>query len=93
MRPQGNRNKHSTLPNYLERLAELVTHDVVEERIDAGGHKKQHARDVVDAERQVLVDGAMLDVCENDSLNVKRTPAQEEGNHNHDCGMKDLFIL
>lgn len=36
---------------YLERLSELVAHDIVEEGIDTCWHKEQNSRYGIDAER------------------------------------------
>lgn len=77
--------QHSTSSNYLESFTELVTHDVIQERIDARWDEEQNAGYIVDAEWEIFVDSSMLDVGENNSLNVKRAPAEEKRYDDHDC--------
>lgn len=77
--------QYSTSSNYLESFTKLVTHDVIQERIDARWDEEQNTWYIVDAEWQILVDSSMLNVGEDDSLDVKRAPAEEKRYDDHDC--------
>lgn len=80
---EWNTQRHSTtLSNYLESFTKFVRHDVVKKWIDASWYKEQDAWNVIDAERQILINGSMFNISENNSLNVKRTPAKEKSYDN-----------
>lgn len=72
---------------YLERLAELERHDVVEDGVDGGWHVVEDARevgddhvDVQDDRRHRLVTWAHT-VDGDQALSVERRPADEESDH------------
>lgn len=74
---------------YLRGVPEFVTHDVVEERIDAGWQEVGDPRNVsqhdVHAHEEVVTPKGFfhnLAVHRHDSLRVERRPAQEE-RHDH----------
>ena len=74
---------------YLERLAELVGHDVVEHRVHSGGHVVQHAGGVgqrfVHSEQERAVGLVAACVHRQQALSVERRPADEEGHHDCNC--------
>jgi len=79
-----------SLGPYLEGLAELVGHDVVEHRVHSGGQVVENAGGVGQCfvhgaqERAVGLVAACVD--RQQALGVERRPANEEG-HNH-CNCK-----
>lgn len=88
MQPPSSSSPSASLLTHLESLPKLVAHNVVQQRVDTGGHVVQDARDVGGDDKQlqdqrirrlvVLVDA--VDVHE--PLGVERRPADEERHHN-----------
>lgn len=81
---------------HLECLAKLVTHYVVQQRIDAGGQKVEHAgcivqhiEDVVEPLRLDAKGGA---VDSHQALCVEGRPANEEGNSHSDCKSQKMNL-
>lgn len=74
---------------YLECLAELVAHDGVEQRVDAGGQVVEHPGNV-SHDRVNRVDGGtrvskfFSAVNCHQALRMERGPAEEEGDHHRD---------
>jgi len=72
--------------SYLKSLAELVTHDVVQQWVDAGGEEVEHTGRVIKYP-EVVVEGIPADAYINQvqsvdghqSLGVEGSPAEEEG--------------
>lgn len=73
---------------HLECLAKLVAHYVVQQRINAGGEKVEHAGCIVQYVEHV-VEPLRLDtkggsIDSHQALSMKRRPADEEGNCHSD---------
>lgn len=74
---------------HLKSIAEFVTHDAVQQRIDARGQKVQDARHVrerqVDVAKQMVGGLRRLAVHGHHTLRMKRRPAEEERHRNRNC--------
>lgn len=67
--------------SYLECLAKLVAHDVVQQRIDARRHEIQDARHVSNVLEDGTVDGVLVLVAGihgEQTLRMERRPTDEE---------------
>ena len=83
-----------------ERDAKFVRHDVVQNRVDRRGHIIEHAGYVGEEKIEELGQLAVgayvvLGVCPvngDQSLHVKRRPANEKGNHYGNCNRITLIV-
>lgn len=83
---------------YLEGFPEFVRHDIVEERVHGGWQIIEYPRHVCkdgvhDNQDVLRFARSALSVHSQQSLSVKRRPADEEGDHHCDCTNEDKIQL
>lgn len=75
---------------YLEGFAEFVAHQVVQQWIDARRQVIHHARRVCN---DGVEHGPIVVIKRDQTLRVKRRPAQDERHHNSDCNERKKFVV
>lgn len=83
-RQKNKQNSKNWILTHLERLAKLVTHDVVQDGIDACRYKVENSRDVGDnheCRTYCFIVILISAIDRKKSLGVKWGPAEEERYH------------